>query len=132
MPERRLSTPYFDCLPHQIFALRKCIGWTRKELAAFMVGNYQSIKYWETGKYRPQPYFRDKLVHLAEMFKLDYLRWVEKHGGETEIAKSIATRIPRYRPLSPTSGRRPERAEQAARKAALALGTEGSGALGRP
>jgi transcriptional regulator with XRE-family HTH domain len=59
-----------NCSPEEIQALRKVLGWNRRELGQYLGlsvsgQNCQSVYNWENGLSRPRPHFRKKLAALA-------------------------------------------------------------------
>lgn len=79
------SNDIFDALPHQIYALRKAIGWTSADLGNFLdIGvesgqtGCRSVANWERGRNRPRRVVRAKMVALVEQFRDEYLKVLER------------------------------------------------------
>ena len=76
----KFSNEVFDSRPDEIFALRKCIGWSRLEMGLCVglsvnqtAGDCHGIYRWERGISRPHTIYRVKLLQLVELFRDQYL-----------------------------------------------------------
>ena len=78
-PRPRDSNDVFDARPEEIFALRKAVGWTRRDFGTYL-GVYVSSKdcfsvyRWEKGIARPHLVHRAKMLQLVVMFESEYLK----------------------------------------------------------
>lgn len=77
----------FNCLPHEIKALRKALGWTIHEFASVVeAGSDTTIKKWEHGRSKPLPIYRNKLRKLLEVCQPSYLMELEEHFRKAKDA----------------------------------------------
>lgn len=85
LPSRPTKSDVFDASPRQIKALRRALGWTMEEFAAFVgVTRYNkwscTVSKWESGKVRPLPVFRAKMLELVDTFYPDYMKELRKRA----------------------------------------------------
>jgi transcriptional regulator with XRE-family HTH domain len=77
----------FDCRPEEILALRKALGWTRRDLGYYL-GAYlnprdcYTVYRWEKGLAKPRRWFREQLRQLANYFAKDYISEIAKNERE--------------------------------------------------